>query len=154
MYCPGCGQPNEGNAQACQSCGAPMPQAQQAPPAPPAGYAPPAAYQPPAPPAAYPPPAQPYGYAPPSGQYQPAMAMPPNYLWQSIVVTLLCCWPLGIPAIVFATQVGKKYGMGDYAGAAAASKKARTWMTVALVLGVIWIALSIIGSVISSTQGL
>lgn len=28
-----------------------------------------------------------------------------NYLIESILVTLLCCLPLGIPAIVFAAQV-------------------------------------------------
>ena len=41
----------------------------------------------------------------------------PNYLWQSIIVTLLCCLPLGIPAIIYATKVHTKLLQGDVAGA-------------------------------------
>lgn len=51
----------------------------------------------------------------------------PNYLAQSILVTLLCFWPLGIPAIVFASQVNSKILAGDIQGAMESSRKARTW---------------------------
>ena len=46
-------------------------------------------------------------YSPPiSAPYQQTPGLPiPNYLWQSIVVTILCCWPFGIPAIVYAAKV-------------------------------------------------
>jgi len=63
--------------------------------------------------------------------------MPPTYLWQSIVVLLLCCWPFGIPAVVFAAQVSSKYNRGDYNGALAASGKAKMWAIIALVCGLI-----------------
>lgn len=63
--------------------------------------------------------------------------MPPTYLWQSIVVLLLCCWPLGIPAVVSAAQVSSKYSQGDYNGALAASNKAKMWAIIALVCGLI-----------------
>ncbi len=62
---------------------------------------------------------------------------PPTYLWQAIVVTVLCCIPLGIPAIIFSTKVKPAYQSGDYAAALDASKKAKTWCLVALILGLI-----------------
>jgi hypothetical protein len=57
----------------------------------------------------------------------PRPPKPDNYLVWAILVTLLCCIPLGIVAIVFATQVDSKYALGDDAGAAHASKQARLW---------------------------
>ena len=49
----------------------------------------------------------------------------PNYLVQSILVTLCCCLPLGIVAIIFATQVDGKLAAGDLTGAMEASSKAK-----------------------------
>lgn len=49
---------------------------------------------------------------------------PKTYLAQSIIVTLLCCLPLGIVAIVYSAQVDSKYARGDYTGAQEASKRA------------------------------
>ncbi len=74
-------------------------------------------------------------------------AEPPTYLWQSIVVTVLCCIPLGIPAIVFSTKVKPAYASGNYAAALDASKKAKTWCLLALVIGLIvnlaWLGIQI-----------
>ena len=56
----------------------------------------------------------------------------PNYLVQSILVTVFCCWPFGIPAIVFAARVNSKQAAGDVAGALEASKKAKMWIVIAL----------------------
>lgn len=61
----------------------------------------------------------------------------PNYLWQSIVVTLCCCIPFGIVAIVYAAQVKSKLGVGDYAGAQAASGKAKMWCWIGLIVGLL-----------------
>jgi hypothetical protein len=61
----------------------------------------------------------------------------PNYLWQSIVVTILCCWPLGIPAIVYAAKVEGLKARGDIAGAIQASANAKRWSFIALGGGVI-----------------
>lgn len=52
---------------------------------------------------------------------------PPNYLVPAILVTLFCCWPFGIPAIVFAAQVNTKWAEGDSRGAREASAKAKMW---------------------------
>ncbi len=51
----------------------------------------------------------------------------PNYLWQSIVVTVLCCLPFGVVSIVYAAKVDGLVAQGDLAGANAASKSAKTW---------------------------
>jgi hypothetical protein len=67
----------------------------------------------------------------------------PNYLVQSIV-SIICCWPLAIPAIIFATQVNGKLAAGDYAGAVDASKKAKMFSSIAIGLGLAWVALWII----------
>jgi len=51
----------------------------------------------------------------------------PNYMAQSILVTLFCCLPAGIPAIVYAAQVNSKLQAGDVAGAMDSSQKAKSW---------------------------
>ncbi len=58
----------------------------------------------------------------------------PNYLVQSIL-TLFCCWPLSIVAIVFAAQVNGKLAGGDYAGAVQASKQAKMWCWISFGIG-------------------
>jgi hypothetical protein len=60
-----------------------------------------------------------------------------SYLPYAIVVSLCCCLPLGIPAIVFAAQVNSKLASGDVAGAQAASDKAKMWCLIALAAGLI-----------------
>ena len=92
-------------------------------------------YQPPnqQQPASYPPPQQ---YGP--YQTQPAGPPPPNYLVSAIIGTVLCCWPAGLVAIIYASQVNSKWAMGDYHGAQMASNNARTWSNIS-----IWSALAI-----------
>jgi hypothetical protein len=92
----------------------------------------------------------PLGYG---GYAQPGAGAPgsvPNYLVQSILVTILCCWPLGIPAIVFAAQVNGKLRQGDYAGALAASQKAKMFCWISFGLGLVAIALGIIANIAGS----
>lgn len=61
----------------------------------------------------------------------------PNYLVQSILVTLCCCMPFGIPAIIFAAQVNGKLTAGDVAGAQEASRKAKLWCWIGFGLGLL-----------------
>ncbi len=72
----------------------------------------------------------------------------PNYLWQAIVYTVCCCWPLGIPAIVYAAQVISIVVQGDLEGARNSSKNAKMWCWIALggglVAGLIYTAFMII----------
>ncbi|MCF7955702.1 MAG: CD225/dispanin family protein [Phycisphaerae bacterium] len=59
----------------------------------------------------------------------------PNYLVQSILVTLFCCLPLGIAAIVFAAQVNGKLAGGDITGAMDSSKKAKMFCWISFGIG-------------------
>jgi hypothetical protein len=81
----------------------------------------------------------------------------PNYLVQSILVTLLCCLPFGIPAIVYAAQVNGKIQAGDTKGALASSKNAKLWCWISFGLGILAIAgyvvLFIIGAMASKLNG-
>jgi hypothetical protein len=60
----------------------------------------------------------------------------PSYLAQAILVTLFCCWPFGIVAIVQAAQVNSRLGSGDVRGAREASDKARMWCWISFGLGI------------------
>ena len=67
----------------------------------------------------------------------------PNYLVPAII-SIFCCWPLAIPAIIFATQVNSKLAAGDTAGAEDASKKAKMFAFIAIGLGVVGILIYVI----------
>jgi len=58
-----------------------------------------------------------------------------SYLLPSILVTLLCCWPAGIVAIVYATRARKRWQAGEYGRAAEAAERARIWCWVSVGLG-------------------
>ena len=61
----------------------------------------------------------------------------PNYLVHSIVMTVCCCLPFGIVALVNAAQVNSKLAAGNVAGAEMSSRKAKTWCIVALITGIV-----------------
>jgi Interferon-induced transmembrane protein/zinc-ribbon domain len=73
----------------------------------------------------------------------------PNYLVQSVLVTLCCCLPLGVVAIVNSAQVDSRIAAGDIAGAQRASKNAKlfAWLGVAggIVSGFAYAALQFLG---------
>ncbi len=58
----------------------------------------------------------------------------------SILVTLFCCLPLGIVAIVFSAIAMSREGSGDYAGAESAARTARIciWISIGLSLA-LWL---------------
>src|SRR5438132_12183933 len=76
---------------------------------------------------------------PPTG----GSATVPNYLVPAII-SIFCCWPLAIPAIIFATQVNGKVAAGDIAGAQDASKKAKMFSYIALGIGILEIIIYVI----------
>lgn len=61
----------------------------------------------------------------------------PNYLVPAII-SIFCCWPLAIAAIIFATQVNGKVAAGDVAGAEDASKKAKLFSFIAIGIGLLF----------------
>lgn len=58
----------------------------------------------------------------------------PNYLVLAII-SLFCCLPLGVVAIIFAAQVNGKVAAGDTAGALDASRKAKMFSYISIGLG-------------------
>jgi len=74
------------------------------------------------------------------GTVAQTFAQPPkvqNYLVPSILVTVCCCVPAGIVAIVFAAQVNSKLGAGDISGAQDSARLARMWTWIAFGCGVL-----------------
>jgi hypothetical protein len=67
----------------------------------------------------------------------PPPAAVPNFLVHSIIATLCCCLPFGIVALIFSAQVNGKLATGDVAGAELASRRAKTWVLVAFVSGIV-----------------
>ena len=101
------------------------------------------------------PPPPPYGAMPPGSYQQPGGPPPPNYLVWAILSTIFCCLPLGIPSIVFASQVNSKWQTGDFSGAQDASRKARQfamWSTIAGAIVVVLYALAIVAGALGSNS--
>ena len=80
---------------------------------------------------------------------QPPATPPKNWLVESILVTLFCCFLPGIPAIIFAAQVNSKWANGDFEGARKASRDAALWTKIAFFIGIglfiIYIILAVLG---------
>ena len=89
---------------------------------------------------------------PPTGGAGPAGAPPSNYLIPAILVTLFCCLPGGIVAIIFATQVNSKYAAGDIQGAMEASKKAKMFTMISAGVGVVVIIIYLIIGVLGAAS--
>ncbi len=62
---------------------------------------------------------QPYGYG--------NVPKIPSHLGWAIATLILCFWPTGIVAVVYASQVSNKLAVGDFAGAKESSRKAKIW---------------------------
>ena len=125
--CTQCNSVNIDEAQFCNKCGAPLPASQPVnngyqQPAQPGGYA---QYQAPKP-------------QPQAAYQQPMPERPSTHLGLAITTTVLCCVPLGIPAIVYATKVNNMYNEGNYTGAQNASSKAKSFSIWGMVLGFIF----------------
>lgn len=80
---------------------------------------------------------------------------PNSYLAWAIVATVLCCLPLGIPAIVYASKVDSAWSSGQYDDARRYSASAKKWsIAAAASFGVIvaaYIALVVLLGSITST---
>lgn len=112
MFCNHCGNPNTSDARVCSACGSPL-QVPQSPGS------------------------QPYGQQQ-AGYGNNAPIEVPNYMVYSILVTLFCCLPLGIAAIILSSQVNTKLAVGDIQGAMNASKTARMLCIISVALGFIF----------------
>ncbi len=91
----------------------------------------------------------------PQAGYAPAgYAKPDNYLVWAILTMILCCLPLGIVSLVYATQVDSKWSAGDVAGAENSSQQARTWAIWSAVAGIAFTVLIVIFVVLLPLLGL
>jgi hypothetical protein len=62
-----------------------------------------------------------------------ARSTPANYFWQSLACLFLFL-PSALVAVVYSTQVNRRVQVGDMAGAVRASRLARTWCLVTVVV--------------------
>eukprot|EP00057_Strongylocentrotus_purpuratus_P027564 XP_011682038.1 PREDICTED: proline-rich transmembrane protein 1-like [Strongylocentrotus purpuratus] len=60
---------------------------------------------------------------------------PDDYFGQALFVTLCCCLPFGIVALIKSIEVRKRSAEGDYHSAAVASSEAARWSTVGFMVG-------------------
>ncbi|HUE82254.1 MAG TPA: CD225/dispanin family protein [Pyrinomonadaceae bacterium] len=92
-------------------------------------------------------------WTPPPAPGAPASV--PNYLIPAII-SIFCCWPLAIVAIIFAAQVNGKVASGDIQGAMDASKKAKLFSFLAIGLGLagalIYVLLMVLGMGLGAMQ--
>jgi len=89
---------------------------------------------------------------------QPTVTTNPNvcpetHLTKAILVTLLCCWPLGIPAIVNAAGVSNAFIAGHYDLALEKSKNAEKWCKYCIITGVAFWVIYILIIVICALAG-
>lgn len=50
----------------------------------------------------------------------------------AIVSTVMCCWPCGIPAIVYAAKINGQMAAGDYIGAQESARLSKMWSWIAV----------------------
>lgn len=75
-------------------------------------------------------------------------APPKNYLVESILVTLFCCLPFGIAAIVNAAAVNSAWASGNRREAKRASEQAGKWVKWSIITGLIAIVISVVLQVV------
>lgn len=82
--------------------------------------------------------------APGQPQYVQAPPRPATYLIWAILITVLCCSPLSIAAIVTGAITNSRYNSGDYAGAQRMSNTTEWLIILSILLGVLTLPLSLI----------
>lgn len=97
---------------------------------------------------------QPPNQQPPSNPQGQRPAKPDNYLEWAILSTLLCCLPLGVVSIVYASRVDNLYHSGDYAGAEEASRKAKEFAKWSAISSIVVAIVCLLGAVFSAVIGI
>lgn len=79
-----------------------------------------------------------------------------NHLVKAILTTLFCCLPIGIAAIVFASQVDGHARVGNMTAARESARKANMWANIAIGLGLAYIivmfGIGFLGSVLDHSS--
>ena len=68
----------------------------------------------------------------------------PSYLGPAILVTIMCCLPAGVPAIVYAALAMGKNASGDFVAARKYSRNAQVWTWVSFGVGLVVIAIYVL----------
>jgi hypothetical protein len=76
-----------------------------------------------------------------------------SHMVKAIIATVLCCVPLGIAGIVYASQVDGHLRRGDMAAARNAANKASMWANWSIGLGIVSILFYVIISVATGEFG-
>ena len=69
---------------------------------------------------------------------EPNMQKPDNNLVWAILITILCCWPFGIVAIVKAASVDGLWYSGRHDEALQAAADARRWSWIGCIVGIVF----------------
>ncbi len=96
----------------------------------------------------------PYGYQQPNQYQAPPFPKPSNNLVWGILTTILCCLPLGIVSIVFASRVDGLWFSGRYQEAKDSSRKAATWAIVAAASSLLGVIIYIVVVIIAAAAGI
>lgn len=141
FYCTKCGTPVNGSSKFCANCGEPVVQPSDLSVTPPS----------------VPNEVSPVGYTGSThlnGKFD--RPCPETHLTKAILLTIFCCWPLGIPAIINASGVSNSYIAGNYDLAVEKSEKAKKWCNYCIIGGiafwVIYILIMIILVVIEASM--
>ena len=86
---------------------------------------------------------QPQPVTPQPQQPQQRQQPPKSWLTESILATIFCFWPLGIPGIVNAARVESRFYRGDMEGAEVAAAKAKRWTLICFWTGIGLIVLTL-----------
>ena len=82
----------------------------------------------------------------------------PNYLVQSILITIFCCLPFGIVSIVYAAQVNSEIKAGNIEKATDCSRKAKLWswwgFGVGIVVTLITGGLQLLGFIVAGADSM
>jgi hypothetical protein len=69
------------------------------------------------------------------------------------IISVICCLPLGIPAIIFATQVNTKVAAGDIAGAQESAAKAKKFAIIGIIVWAVCVVLYIVFALVLGVGG-
>ncbi|MGN0877939.1 MAG: CD225/dispanin family protein [Oligosphaeraceae bacterium] len=87
------------------------------------------------------------------GAPQPQPAPFNSHMTLAVVSTVCCCVPLGIVAIIQASQANSFYHAGNLEAATACAEKARSWAIWSMVLGLVIGLLSGVAQMVAASSG-